>query len=246
MRGKRLWETALLRWAREALAVFIREWRAEWRTRVALSSVGLFAVIALVLIALSLRDKTGNVLDFSIRPVVASGLLWVVVFFTAATGLGRAFVLEEERGTALALRLMARASAVWAGKFAANASLLLLLAAFATPILIGILDVSVKSVNLTLLICVLCLGCVGIAAVFTTTSALVAQASVKGGLLAALSFPVLIPLLLAGVHGTKAALGVGNPDALFALGSGDVQILVSYAVIAVTTSLLLFDFVWND
>ena len=64
MRGKLLWETALLRWAREALAVFVREWRAEWRTRVALSSVGLFAVIALVLIALSLRDKTGNVLDF--------------------------------------------------------------------------------------------------------------------------------------------------------------------------------------
>lgn len=246
MHGKPLWETAPLRWARESLAVFAREWRAEWRTRVALSSVVLFAVISLVLIALSLRDKTGNVLDMATRPVVAAGLLWVVVFFTAATGLGRAFVNEEERGTALALRLMARGTAVWTGKFAANATLLLLLASVATPILIGILDVSVKSVNLPLLVCVLCLGCLGIAAVFTMTSALVAQASVKGGLLAALSFPVLIPLLLAGVHGTKAALGVGNPEALFAPGSGDVQVLVSYAVIAVTTSLLLFDFVWND
>ena len=235
-----------MRWAHEAVAVFVREWRAEWRTRVALSSVGLFAAIALVLIALALRDKTGNVLDIAARPVVASGLLWVVLFFTAATGLGRAFVQEEERGTALALRLMARGTAVWTGKFAANASLLLLLAALATPIMIGILDVPTKSVNLLLLVCVLGLGCVGIAAVFTTTSALVAQASVKGGLLAALSFPVLVPLLLAGVHGVKAALGVGNPDALFAPGVGDLQVLVSYAVIAITTSLLLFDFVWND
>jgi heme exporter protein B len=246
MPAKRLWGTALLRLVHESVAVFVREWRTEWRTRVALSSVGLFAVIALVLIALSLRDKTGNVLDVGARPVIAAGLLWVVLFFTAATGLGRAFVHEEERGTALALRLMARGPAVWNGKFAANASLLLLLSALATPIMIGILDVSTKNVNLLLLVCVLSLGCLGIAAVFTTTSALVAQASVKGGLLAALSFPVLIPLLLAGVHGTKAALGVGNPEALFALGSGDVQVLVSYAVIAMTTSLMLFDFVWND
>ncbi|MES2461539.1 MAG: heme exporter protein CcmB [Armatimonadota bacterium] len=235
-----------MRWVREALAVFVREWRAEWRTRVALSSVGLFAVISLVLIALSLRDKEGNVLDTTARPVVAAGLLWVVVFFTAATGLGRAFVNEEERGTALALRLMARGTAVWTGKFAANATLLLLLTGLATPIMIGVLEVPVNSMNLALLICVLCLGCLGIAAVFTMTSALVAQASVKGGLLAALSFPVLIPLLQAGVHGTKAGLGVGNPEALFSMGSGDVQVLISYLVISVTSSLLLFDYVWND
>ncbi|MBC8101892.1 MAG: heme exporter protein CcmB [Cytophagales bacterium] len=235
-----------MRWAHEALAVFVREWRAEWRTRVALSSVVLFAVVALVLIALSLRDKTGIVVDSDARPSVAAALLWVILFFTAATGLGRAFVQEEERGTALALRLMARGTAVWTGKFAANASLLLGLAALTTPILIGILETPVKSMNLWLLVCVLSLGCVGIAAVFTMTSALVAQASVKGGLLAALSFPILVPLLLAGVHGTKAALGVGNPQGFFAPGTGDLQVLVSYAIVAVTTSLMLFDFVWND
>ncbi|MBC8104885.1 MAG: hypothetical protein H7Z41_20110, partial [Cytophagales bacterium] len=68
-----------MRWAHEALAVFVREWRAEWRTRVALSSVVLFAVVALVLIALSLRDKTGIVVDSDARPSVAAALLWVIL-----------------------------------------------------------------------------------------------------------------------------------------------------------------------
>jgi ABC-type transport system involved in cytochrome c biogenesis, permease component len=228
-----------LSWAREAGAVFAKEVRSEWRTRVALSSVALFAVGALTLIGLSLYVGQGQT-----GPQTAAALLWVLVFFTAATGLGRAYVLEEERGTALALRLTARATAVWAGKFAANGLLLLALAALSAPVLLSLLKVN--AANLVLLACVLTLGCVGIAAVFTMTSALVAQSSAKGGLLAALSFPVLVPLLVAAVHGTNAALGVGNESGAFAAGAGDVQLLGSYAVVAVTASLMLIDFVWNE
>lgn len=238
-RTRPLWGTEPLSWVTEAGAVFSKEVRTEWRTRVALSSVLLFAVGALTLIALALGSAGGGV-----EPEITAGLLWVVLFFTAATGLGRAFVQEEERGTALALRLTARATVVWAGKFAANAALLLALAALVTPVLLGMLRM--QAANAPLLTCVVILGSIGIAAVFTTTSALVAQASSRGGLLAALSFPVLAPLLLAGVHGTKAALGVGNEAGRFGPGIGDVQVLASYAVIAITASLLLFDFVWSD
>lgn len=177
-------------------------------------------------------------------PEIAAALLWVVIFFTAATGLGRSFVQEEERGTALALRLSARATAVWTGKYAANVVLLLALTALAAPGLVTMLGVRIA--NAGLFFCVLLLGDLGLAAVMTMTAALVAQATARGGLLAALSFPVLTPLLLAGVHGIMAALGVGNPEGKFAPGLGDLQVLGAYAVIAVTASLLLFDFVWND
>lgn len=228
-------------WAAEAAAVLIKDLRSEWRTRVALSGTALFALGALTLIALGLR---GAPLDRDAAKSLAAALLWIVLFFTGVTGLGRAFVQEEERGTALALRLSARATAVWCGKFAANALLLLALSAIAVPLLLSLLGVD--TANVALLFCVVFLGDLGLAAVLTMTGSLVAQASARTGLLAALSFPVLVPLLLAGVHGAKAALGVGNPEALFSKGAGDLQVLVSYAVIAVTASLLLFDFVWND
>ena len=222
--------------------MFVREWTTEWRTRVALSSTVLFAVGSLTLIGLALRGGQA-----SVSPAIAAALLWILLLFTAATGLGRAFVQEEERGTALALRLSARASAVWTGKFAANLTLLWGLALISTPALLTLLGIG--AANTTLLFCVLTLGAVGVAAVFTMTSALVAQASAKGGLLAALSFPLLVPLLLAGVHGTQAALGVGIAagEAIpFAGGAGDLKVLASFAVITVTASLLLFDFLWND
>ena len=224
-------------WTRAAVAVFLKDVRTEWRSRVAVLSVALFALCALTLIALSLAGTVT-------RPEIAAGLLWVLTLFTAATGLGRVFVQEEERGTALALRLSAPGTVVWAGKFAANALLLLLLSALSTPLLLLILQAKVA--NLALLICVVLLGAVGTAATFTTMAALVALSSAKGGLLAALAFPVMVPLFLAAVHGTKAALGVGNDAGAFAAGAGDVQVLLSYATISVTASLMLFDFVWGD
>lgn len=229
-------------WVSETTAVLVKEARTELRTRVALSATALFAACTLTLMAMSLRNEAAIV-----EPALAAGLVWIVLLFTAATGLGRAFVQEEERGTALALRLTARASAVWTGKFAANAILLLLLAAVCTPTLLAMLSISVA--NPVLLICVLTLGSIGAAAVFTTTGALVAQATSHGGLLAALSFPVLVLLLLSGVHGTQAALGVGakpGEPVAFAVGAGDLQVLFSYAVIAITASLMLFEFLWND
>lgn len=235
-------------WAREALAIFAREVRGEWRTRVALSGTFLFAVCGLTLIALSLRvNGEGSAAN---QPGVTAALLWLLLLFTAATGLGRAYVQEEERGTALALRLTARGTTVWVGKWAANLLLLLALTLLATPVLLGLINGNGSRANIGLLLCVLTVGDFGIAAVFTTTSALVAQASARGsGLLAALSFPVLAPALLSGVHGTLAALGVGTPPGqviAFAQGSGDVQVLICYAVVAVAASLLLIDFVWNE
>ncbi len=237
-------------WAREAWAIFVKELRSEWRTRVAVSSVGLFAVGSLLLVNLALRVEPAPGLSEPARASLSAALLWTLLFFTAATGLGRAYVLEEERGTGLALRLWARATTVWAGKFGANAVLLGAVTLVTTPALLSLLSVG-RTVNPALLFCVLFLGVTGTAATFTFTSALVAQASAKGGLLAALAFPALVPLLLAGVQGTKIALGVTGAEgqfvrAPFALASGDLQLLFSYAVISITASLLLIDFVWND
>ena len=67
------------------------------------------------------------------RERVCSALLWVLLFFSAATGLPRAFVREEESGTALALRLVAPATAVLAGKTLFNFVLFAAIAAVTAP-----------------------------------------------------------------------------------------------------------------
>jgi len=75
----------------------------------------------------------------------------------------------------------------------------------------------------------------------TIIGAIVAKASVRGALFAVLSFPVLLPLLVAAIGGTDAALlGAGWNGA-----ENQLRLLVAYAVIMITASAVLFDFVWN-
>lgn len=230
--------------AREVGAILAKEIRTEWRTRVALSGVGLFLIGALTLIGIGLNRVP-------LHSATSGALLWVVLLFTAATGLGRAFVQEAERGTALALRLHADPSAVWLGKFAFNVLLLWALAAIAAPGLLGMLQVAPESVNVGILICVLGVGTLAVAAVFTTMAALVAQTTARGGLLAALAFPLLIPAFQSGLNGTKAALGVGFENievkvTPWQVAYGDLGVLTLYTATAIWVSLWLFDYVWND
>jgi hypothetical protein len=67
------------------------------------------------------------------RGAVTSALLWIILFFSAATGLPRAYVREEETGTALALRRVASAPIVLAGKTLFNFALFLAIAVVAVP-----------------------------------------------------------------------------------------------------------------
>ena len=223
-------------------AVFLKEVRTEWRTRVALSGVGLFVVGALTLLGLGLGQSPKLP-----GAEMVGALVWVLALFTAATGLGRAFVQEAERGTALALRLHARSNDVWLGKFLFNASLLLVLNGLTAPVLFSLFQVN--RVNAGILICVLGVGSLAIAAVFTTMAALVAQTTARGGLLAALAFPLLVPAFQVGLNGTKAALGIGlksTTKSAWQVAGADIMMLSLYAATAVTLSLWLFDFTWND
>ena len=74
------------------------------------------------------------------RPPLQAALLWIILFFAAATGLPRAFVPEEETGTALALRKTLPAALVLAGKALFNFGLFLAIAAVAVPGFLILLD----------------------------------------------------------------------------------------------------------
>ena len=222
-------------------AIFLKEVQTEWRTRVALSGVGLFVVGSLMLLGLGLKDKLSPSGD------VQGPLIWILALFTAATGLGRAFIQEAERGTAMALRLHARPQDVWLGKFAFNTALMLVLNALTAPVIFSMLPVN--QVNVGVVSFVLGVGSLAIAAIFTMMAALVAQTTARGGLLAALAFPLLVPVFQAGLNGTKAALGIGmqgTTKTVWQVAAGDMLMLGLYSAVAIVLSLWLFDFVWND
>ena len=142
-----------------ALAVFAKDLKAEWRTRIAVSALLLFAFAVLVLVGSAVGPAQISKED---RPVVHSVLLWIVIFFSAMTGLSRVFVHEEESGTAAALRLSAPSASVYLGKLLSNLALLALVLLFVVPLFLALMSFSIACWTLFLL--VLLLGSLGLGA----------------------------------------------------------------------------------
>ena len=120
-----------------ALAVLRKDLLAEWRTRIAVNALFLFAFAVLVLVGYAVGPTRLAPED---RPTVNAVLLWIVIFFSAMTGLSRVFVKEEEGGTAAALRLAAPPAAVLLGKYLVNIVLLFAVTAFIVPLFLVLMS----------------------------------------------------------------------------------------------------------
>lgn len=220
-------------WAAEAIAVFAKEWRGEFRTRYALNTLGLFAFTTLVVVSVSLGPLGVSLAQgTAVLPV----LLWIILLFSAAAGLPRAFVHEEETQTATALRLAATPSALFCGKLLYGLTLTLALEILVTPVYVAMTSLTVKSPGL--LAGVLAAGGFGLAAGSTLVAAIIAQARAKGTLFSVLAFPVLLPLLLIAVELTRVAVA-GDPADVALL-----QLLLYDATVTVA-GFMLFPVVWN-
>jgi heme exporter protein B len=216
------------------LAVVSKDVRAELRTRYALNALLMFVITSVATILFALRDD-------QIGTDILAGMFWVVVFFTAMSGLSRIFVSEEERGTTLTLQLLATPSVIYFGKLIFNVGLTLLLT-LAVAILYVIVFPAFVIQSPSIFIFTLLLGGLGFAASATIIAAIIAKAHSKGTLYPVLSFPILIPLLMTVMQSTAKALDGENIANAF----GDFQILIAYVMIMIGGSYLLFEYVWKD
>ena len=214
--------------------IFVKEFISEFRTRYALNALLMFVVTTLSIILFSIgRDSPTQ--------EILSGTLWIVIFFSAMSGLSRTFVAEEERGTSLTLRLLTNSTSVYTGKLIYNFILILALSIIiAIAYLLLIKEFSVKTYSIFWI--TIFLGSAGLASASTILAAIIAKANTKGTLFPVLAFPILLPLLLTCINATKLSVD----GAFFSEGIKEFQILISFTIVMVTTSLLVFDFVWKD
>ena len=227
-------EQPLSTWVQSTLAIFRKDLKSELRTRYAISALIMFVITTIAIILFSLGSESA--------PADAlSGMLWVVVFFASMSGLSRTFVTEEERGTAMTLQLMATPSAVLFGKLLFNLVLTLglnvmtviLYSAFINGFVVRTYSIFVITIGL---------GSIGLATAATIIAAIIARANTKGTLYPVLSFPILLPLLLTVINATR----LSTEGAFLEEAYGEFQILVSYIVVVVAVSYLLFDYIWKD
>ena len=221
----------------EIAAVLSKEFTSELRSRVALNAIGLFGLTTLIAVAYQIGPYQIQEAD---RPHLLSALLWIILFFAATSGLSRVFVKEEDAHTAKTLRLAARPLAVLGGKYLFNLVLLVALFALIVPLYCALMGYAVRGVAGLLL--VLGAGAVALAATTTIVAAIIARASGSTTLFAILSVPLVLPLLVMLIQGTRAAAASSELAAVLPALQG----IVSLGGAVMIVSVYLFPAVWHD
>jgi heme exporter protein B len=218
---------------KQAIEICKKDFYSEIRTRYAINALIMFILVTVSVIKFSLGEE-------KLSSELHAGLLWIIIFFANSNGLSRVFVAEEERGTSLALKLSSSSKSVFLGKLIFNTALSFSINLFIVILFVLITGLEIKSLGLFMLVTVI--GNIGLSSVLTIIAALISKANSKGTLYPVLSFPLLLPLMLTTINSTWLTIEGANIDQL----AGDFQIVISYTIVVITASFLLFDFIWND
>jgi len=211
-------------------AILRKECRSEWRTRYGLNSALLFAVTTLT----SISFVVGKIAD---RTDILAALLWIVLVFAALASLAHTFVREVEGHTMTMLRLIASPTAIALGKLGFNLLFLGVLEAVTVPLFLVL--VGGPPLHWGRFLAVLGLGSVALAASATLVGAVIAQTRGRGALFAAVSLPILLPVLAGAVSGTR---GQWNDAPIGA----ELRLLAAYAAALLGASLVLYDHLWEE
>ena len=204
-----------------ALAVVAKDVRSELRSRQAAGGSLVFALLTLVIFNFAFD------LEGELREMARPGVLWVAIALAGMMAFGHIFAQEREQGGLEGLMLTpADRGAVFLGKAAGALALTLALELFLLPVFALFAGVSILSPGLLL---VTALGTLGFVIVGTLFSAMAVGGRSRELLLPLLLLPVATPVLIAGVEGTRTALG-GEPfselfPALGVLGAFDIVFL---------------------
>jgi heme exporter protein B len=204
----------------------------EARGRETVLAGAVFALLTLVIFNFAFDLRVENV------AAVAPGVLWVTITFAGVVSLGRAFARERDRRTLDGLLLApVDRSALYLAKVVASVISMLVVEIIAVPAFIALFNVIV---DLPLLLLALVLGTLGLAGVGTLFAAIAAHTRAREVLLPLLLFPVQVPVILATVKSTGAAVripGLDPPD----IGQW-VGLLVAFDALFLGLSVLLFDY----
>lgn len=219
---------------RAAWAVASKDLRIEVRSKQLLNSVAPFALSLLVVFGLTFGTSRAELQASA--PIV----LWVAVLLSSLLTVRRSFDIETEDGGLEGFRLSgADRTGIFLGKAAAVAIQLMSLALL-TFLGVVMLFSAGKVTTLPLLLGSLALGCIGLSAVGVLFSALLARTRGTDSLLPLLVFPVVIPVLLAGVRTTQLAFRPDGPAAQW------LGMMAAFAVIATAGSGVVFEYLVDD
>ncbi|WP_186753534.1 heme exporter protein CcmB [Echinicola salinicaeni] len=218
----------------EIIVLIKKEITLEWRQKYALNGILLYVVSAVFITYLSVGAKQGN-----LSIPTWNALYWIIILFSSVNAVAKSFV-QEHQGRQLYYYMIASPESIILSKIIYNTLLTLVLALLGYTVFSIILGNPVQDQPMFILN--LLLGAIGFSACLTMVSGIASKASNNATLMAILSFPIIIPILLMAIRISKNAIdgldrGI-SLDKLFTL-------LAINAIIG-ATAYILFPYLWRS
>lgn len=215
---------------REVRTLIWKDLKLEWRNRYAINGIFLYVLLVVVLIYLAFEK-----VDFE----TWNALLWIILLFTSVNAIARSFI-GEPSGRDIYYYTLASPQSVILSKVIYNLGLMLVITVLAVSAYSAVLGFPVVYPHWYLL--ALFLGAMGFAALFTMLAAIASRARNSTALMAILSFPVFLPMLIILLNISQA----GFTELQTSVIVKNFVLLGLLEVVIIGLSLLLFPYLWRD
>lgn len=210
-----------------------KEIQLEWRQKYAMHGLLLYLASTVFVCYLSFKAK-----QQAIHPITWNTLFWIILLFIAINAIGKSFTQESAQRN-LFYYTIASPEAIIFSKITYNTLVMVAIS------MIGIVFYSLVMGNpvgnFPLYLLSLVLGAIGFSATLSMVAGIAAQGENTATLMAVLSFPIILPLLLMLLKVSKSAM-----DGLSIQENWDeIAILTSIDVIVIVLSGILFPYIWR-
>ena len=213
-------------------AILWKDIRCELRSKQTWISMGLFALLVLVIFNFAFDLRVDN------KAAIAPGALWVAFDFASLLGLGRTIASEQEKGSMDRLMLCpVDRKAIYLAKLLGNMLFIGVVEIVALPIFAALFNVPLFTGEL---LPIVLLGTLGVATIGTLFSAIAAATQARELLLPILVFPLIVPVVIGAVRatGTLMISSINEPPWL--------GLMAAFDVIFLSVSMLMFEYVIEE
>ena len=220
---------------KKVAAIIAKDIAAELRTREMLSSMGVFAILVIIVFNFALELTERQIVE-----TATPGALWVTIIFAGMLGLNRSLSVELDKGCLDGLLLTpVDRSAIFFGKALGNALFMLIVEIIVLPLFVVFFNVPLVQPWVILIVV---LGTLGFAGVGTLLSSMAVNTRAREVMLPILLFPVAMPELIAAVKATSGAM-MGLPVSEW---QHWLSLLIVFDVILIAVSFMVFEYIVEE
>ena len=218
----------------EIISLIEKEIRLELRQRYALNGMILYVISTIFVCYMSLKLKVND-----IEPITWNTLFWIILLFSAVNSITKSFT-QERAGRQLYYYTLASPQGIILSKILYNIMLMMGLSLIGFAIYALVMGNPIKDISMYLLSVVL--GAIGFSSSLTMIAGIASKAENTSTLMAILSFPVILPMLMMLLRLSKNAIDGLAWSACY----DEISTLLAIDAIVLALSYLLFPYLWRS